>query len=99
MAKGKKTGGRTAGTPNKANAELRTFACKYTKEAINGLLAIARSGEMPPQARVGAWREILDRAVGKAPQAVTDADGNNLPAIPPAIEIVFRQQPDSENRT
>lgn len=98
MAKGEKTGGRQAGTPNKANAELRQFAQKYTIDAVKGLLAIAKDTEVPPAARVGAWREILDRAVGKAPQAVTDADGNSL--FPEGgITFVIQQQPNSENQT
>lgn len=98
MAKGEKTGGRQAGTPNKANAELREFAGRYTIEAVKGLHAIARDKKVPAAARVGAWREILDRAVGKAPQALTDQDGNRLF---PEGGIVFQvvQAPNSENQT
>ena len=98
MALGHKTGGRTAGTLNKATAELKAFAGKYTIDAIKGLHGIATDTEMPPQARVSAWREILDRAVGKAPQAVTDADGNSL-SIPGAITFIVQQQKESDNRT
>jgi hypothetical protein len=81
--------------PNKANAALREYAGKFTKEAVNGLLSIARGPEMPPQARVSAWREILDRAVGKAPQAVTDADGNSL-SIPEIIQFVITKEPGAD---
>jgi hypothetical protein len=83
--------------PNKANAELREFAGQYTIPAIKGLLSIAEDLEMPPQARVGAWREILDRAVGKAPQAFTDPDGNALP--PTLVTVVMNVDPDAKNRT
>ena len=90
--------GRPAGAPNKATAELREFAGQYTQEAIEGLYAIAKDTEMPPQARVGAWREILDRAVGKAPQAVTGPDGEAL-NVPQAIQFLIQQAPNSENQT
>lgn len=95
---GEHRGGRLPGVPNKATAVLREFAGQYTKEAITGLHSIATDKEAPHAARVGAWREILDRAVGKAPQAVTDADGNNL-SVPQIISFVIQQQKDSENRT
>lgn len=95
---GERRGGRVAGTPNKATASLKEFAGQYTNEAITGLHSIATNAEMPPQARVSAWREILDRAVGKAPQAVTDADGNNL-TVPQVIQFIVAQQKESDNRT
>lgn len=97
MAKGLKTGGRQAGTPNKANAALREFAGKYTIKAVKGLLSIAENLEMPPQARVSAWREILDRAVGKAPQALTDAEGNSI--APSLVQFIIQKQPGSDNQT
>ena len=90
--------GRPAGSPNKATAELREFAGQYTKTAIEGLLAIAQDEEAPHAAKVGAWREILDRAVGKAPQAVTGPDGESL-HIPNAVQFVIQQAPDSDNKT
>lgn len=89
--------GRQAGTPNKATAELRKFAGKYTTDAIKGLAQIAQTSESD-QARVAAWREILDRAVGKAPQAHTDADGEPL-AFPGSIAFIVRQLPGAENRS
>lgn len=98
MATGKKTGGRISGTPNKATASLKEYAGQYTRQAIDGLVSIASNVEMPPQARVSAYREILDRAVGKAPQAVTDAEGNNL-SVPQVLNFIVRQQIESDNRT
>jgi hypothetical protein len=70
MALGKKTGGRTAGTPNKNGAAVREFAGQFTEQAVKGLVSIARAKNSPPAARVAAWKEILDRAVGKAPNSV-----------------------------
>lgn len=89
MAKGRKTGGRVAGTPNKATAEVRQHATKYSKEAITALATIGRTAESE-SARVAAWKEILDRAAGKAPQALTDPDGGALAAM---VRIVHEHQP------
>lgn len=90
-------GGRPKGVPNKATAELREYAGQYSKEAIDGLVMIARTSESHP-ARVAAWREVLDRYAGKAAQAVTGPDGEAL-NIPAAVSFIFRQQPGAENRS
>lgn len=70
MALGKKTGGRTAGTPNKSTAEVREFAGQFTEAAIRGLVAIAKSKKSPAAAKVAAWNAVLDRAIGKPAQSV-----------------------------
>lgn len=90
--------GRREGVPNKATAELREYASQFTKEAVDGLLSVARDKEASHQARVAAWDKILDRAVGKAPQAHVDSDGNNL-AIPSLVSFIIAQQKESDNRT
>ena len=97
MARGVKTGGRAKGTPNRSGAEVRAYAGQYTAEAIEGLVKLGRTAQSE-QARVSAWRELLDRAVGRPAQAVTGEDGG--PLIPPrAVTFVIRQQPGSDNRT
>lgn len=65
-----KTGGRRAGTPNHATADVKALAQQYTAEAIATLVSIMQHGEAEA-ARIGAARELLDRGHGKAPQAVT----------------------------
>lgn len=81
MAKGKKTGGRKAGTPNKATAGLKGQAQEYTAEALRTLAGIMRDKDAPPAARVSAANSLLDRGYGKPPQALTGAD--DAPLIPP----------------
>ena len=98
MAQGRKTGGRKAGVPNKATADLRAYAGKYSKEAILGLVGLARAAKSET-ARVMAWNSVLDRSVGKPAQALTDADGGNLPTVPAAVAFIIRQQDDAINRT
>ena len=69
MATGKKTGGRQKGTPNKATADVKELAGRYSDKAMEMLAAIATEGESEA-ARVSACKEILDRAYGKAQQHV-----------------------------
>lgn len=74
MAKGQKTGGRTAGTPNKATAEVKTLAAKHGPAAIKELARLAQSADSEA-ARVAAIKELLDRAYGKSAQPVGGGDG------------------------
>ena len=97
MAKGRKTGGRSVGTPNKNTAPLKVYAGQFTQEAINSLVSIARNVEYPPQARVSAWREVLDRAEGKPVQAMSDPDGKPL-SIPQAIAFLITKAPGADCR-
>ena len=69
MAKGRKTGGRVAGVPNKATRELKDLARTYTASAIKELARLALKAESE-QARVSAIKELFDRGYGKAAQAV-----------------------------
>lgn len=97
MAKGRKTGGRTKGTPNKATAALRVYAQRFTTEAIDGLVAIAKNRKCADVARVMAWREVLDRACGKPAQAITGPEGEAL-KIPSTIRFVVTKAPGADTR-
>jgi hypothetical protein len=55
---------------NKATADIRELAQNYAPEALVELARLAK-GAASEAARVGAIKEILDRAYGKSPQAVT----------------------------
>jgi hypothetical protein len=67
MAKGKKTGGRVAGTPNKSTADIKALAQKHTDGAIAELARLAVGAESEA-ARVSAIKELLDRGHGKPSQ-------------------------------
>src|ERR1700678_572862 len=93
---GERRGGRKAGTPNKATADVRALAQQYTAPAIRSLAAVA--GLLPEAegkaeseaARVGALKELLDRGHGRAVQGVTlGPDAENGPAIIKVIERVI----------
>lgn len=66
---GERRGGRKAGTPNKATADIKALAQEYTKDAINELARLAGKAESEA-ARVAAIKELLDRGHGRAAQAV-----------------------------
>ena len=89
--------GRPKGSPNKSTAELRQFAGQYSQAAITGLVAIAKSSKSD-QARVAAWNAVLDRAVGKPPQAVTGEDGAPL-VFPEVVNVILRQALGADNHT
>jgi hypothetical protein len=81
---GERRGGRAKGVPNKATADVRAAAQRYTVEAIEMLASIMRNGESEA-ARVAAADKILDRAHGRPSQAV-DLTGNLNANITRTIE-------------
>ena len=64
--RGKKTGGRQAGTPNKITADVRALAQQHAPDVLAALLSIAGDSEQHGSARVAACKEILDRGYGKS---------------------------------
>ena len=81
-----KTGGRKAGTPNKSSGEIRTTAQQFGGEAFDTVLAIMRSRDAPLQVKLAAAREALDRAYGKAPQAIGGSD--DMPPLKAVIQVL-----------
>lgn len=72
-----KVGGRIKGTPNKATADVRALAQRYTDDAIRTLSEIMLRGEAEA-ARIAAARELLDRGHGKATQVLAGEGGGPL---------------------
>lgn len=75
--KGKRIGGRQPGTPNKATAEIRDLARKYTPEALIELARLTTQAESE-QARVSAIKELFDRAYGKSTQILANEDNQDF---------------------
>ncbi len=89
---GERRGGRQKGSLNKATAEIKVVAREYGPDCIAKLAALAGlvEGATPAQseqARVSAIKEILDRAYGKAPQAIVGADGEGPAKL--ILEVVW----------
>ena len=67
---GKRLGaGRKKGSRNKVTKDVRELAQKYGPDAVKEIARSATNAESE-SARVAAIRELLDRAYGKAPQAI-----------------------------
>lgn len=77
-AKRVKTGGRKAGTPNKASNGVREAAQGYTTEAVDTLASIMRKSDNDA-ARVSAIKELIDRGHGKAAQPITGGGPDDPP--------------------
>ena len=66
--------GRPKGVPNKATADVKAAAKKYTTDALETLASIMAKSESDA-ARVAAANALLDRGYGKPKQSVdVDAD-------------------------
>ena len=88
MATRPKTGGRQAGTPNKATADVKAVAATYTTAALATLAEIMQDGTAPHSARVAAANALLDRAVGKPRQELEHAGNTAEPLTVIVREIV-----------
>ena len=66
--KGRKTGGRLKGTPNKATVEIKELARRYALIAVRELARLAIKAQSE-QARIAACKEILDRGYGRPGEA------------------------------
>jgi hypothetical protein len=89
--RGKKTGGRKKGTPNKSTAEIKNLAQSHGAAAINRL---AEMGGLVPgvepalseQSQIAACNEVLDRAYGRP----TQPHGNDAEhPLVPAAQLPF----------
>ena len=86
MATRPKTGGRVAGTPNRATADVKAVAATYTTAALETLAAIMQDATAPHSARVSAANALLDRAVGKPRQELEHASNEKE-----AVTVIIRE--------
>lgn len=80
--KTRNVGGRPKGVKNKpkqygAADAARIYALRHAERAISRLAHLMDKAENE-QAQISACKEILDRAYGKAPQAITGEDGGPI---------------------
>lgn len=89
---GNKAGGRPKGSRNKTTIEIRQAAQKYSDDALKALFTVVTKSNSDT-AKISAAREILDRAYGRSPQALTGADGGAMEMVA-RIERVFVDGPE-----
>lgn len=89
MARGKKTGGRQRGTPNKSTSDLREAAQQFTADALQTLVDVMKDEAQPAAARISAANSLLDRGHGKpqtfAENSISVESGESFPT---QIELV-----------
>jgi hypothetical protein len=81
---GKRSGaGRPSKAKSKVTKDLQAIIDSVVdpRELIVGLHSIAASVETPQAARVAAYKELMDRRYGKAPQAITGANGGPVAIV------------------
>jgi hypothetical protein len=75
-------------------AEVRALAREHTGEAIEALRSIMCNGDEPASARVAAANSLLDRGCGRAPLAITGAEGGPIEAdvvlSPAVLDLIAR---------
>ncbi|WP_072389474.1 hypothetical protein [Hyphomicrobium sp. CS1BSMeth3] len=74
---GERRGGRRKGTPNRATADIKAAAQLHGAAALERLAYLMTNADSEA-AQVAAAKEILDRAYGKAPQALTVDPGDKF---------------------
>ncbi len=79
MAQGRKTGGRRAGTPNRATAGIKAAFQLHGDELVQALLALTKSDD--ERVRLGAIQAALDRGWGRPTQAVDIGVGVQITLI------------------
>ena len=86
--KGKKTGGRQAGTPNKVTGELKEMILSALDGAGGVEYLKARAVDTP-----GPFLGLVGKIL---PMQVTGEDGKGIPV---AVTFVIQKQPGSDNQT
>jgi Family of unknown function (DUF5681) len=72
----------------RATLELRDVARTYTEEAVRTLVTIMRSDRSPAAARVAAAQAVLDRAWGRAVQALEHSGPEGSALLPVNLTVL-----------
>jgi hypothetical protein len=96
---GERRGGRKAGVPNKATAEIRALAREHGPDVIRELARIAKEAQSE-QARISACNALLDRAYGRSQASqliqLDLPDVSKLAGITEALTAILRSTANGE---
>ena len=87
MALGFKTGGRSAGTPNKASSELKAHLTEILTAELESIPTLLAS--LPPEERINAIIKLVGYVIPK-PMPMNEGEGNR------DIEITLNLQDDTK---
>lgn len=87
MAAGKKTGGRKAGTPNKATASVKQ-ALQEAFEQSGGVVALTKFAKECPDEFYKLWAKIMPVEVK---QEITGANGKELEVTTKVVVVPAKQ--------
>ena len=73
--------GRPPGVLSKITLDVKAYASDFSREAIDGLVSIARNPNEAGATRVAAWKEVLDRGCGRPPPFQINGDVHIHPQI------------------
>lgn len=93
MALGRKTGGRTRGTPNKTTSAAKE-AIEFAAKGLGGAQRMIAWAKADPQNERVFWGQIYPKLLPL--QVHGDPD---QPLVPQSVVFVVQQQKDSENQT
>lgn len=91
--KGKKTGGRTKGTPNKTTSIAKS-AIEFAAQGLGGGERLKAWALEDPQNERVFWSQIYTKLLPLQVQGDPDQ-----PLMPQSIVFVVKQQKESDNRT
>lgn len=97
MALGKKTGGRTKGTPNKRTADVIDRLERLGCDPLEGLARIAMDPESPPELRGRLYAELLQYVAPK--RRALDVNASEAPPISIRIGIPQATVPNAVQST
>ena len=94
MAVGHKTGGRSAGTPNRKTKEVSELLESLGCNPIEGMVAIAANQQNPPELRGRMYAELAQYVYPKRRAVEHSGDGGD--PLQQKIEVVFVGPPRAD---
>ena len=99
MATGHKTGGRTAGTPNRKTREVTGLLESLGCDPIEGMAHIAMDEKHPPELRGRMYAELAQYVYPKRKAVEHTGAGGELAGTPVTLNVHFVPAPKPDDET